>query len=69
MTDTEFKNSVIAKDYIKFEQEGKDQPPIDAFLDYINGLKEMKKEKEFPVMWYNREIKAAKEILKKLLNK
>lgn len=69
MTDTEFKSSVVGKDYLKVEKEGKDQPDIDAFLDYISGVKEMKKEKKFPKMFYDREIEAAKEIIRKIQNK
>lgn len=66
MNQKEFSNTLIGQDYLKFESEGKCHPSIDELLDYMQDLIKDKGTDEFPVKWYEMEIEATKEIIKKL---
>ncbi len=55
--------SIVGQDYIKYLSTGKKQPPIDAFLDYINRVKEAKEQHTYTDCIYDLEIEATKHIL------
>jgi hypothetical protein len=68
MDDDTLKKSVIGQDYLRMLYNPDEKmPPIDAYLDYLSKLKELKQEAEYQ-LWidnYNRELAATLEILKR----
>lgn len=54
-------NSFLLNDYEKYGY----LPTIDQLLDWRNRLKELQKDSEYPKEWFDIEIKATDELLKK----
>lgn len=59
-----FRETAMGQEYLKYKAEGKKQPSIDSFLDFINRMKELKENGEFPAYLYDMEIEAVMEILR-----
>ncbi|MEO6915455.1 MAG: hypothetical protein ABI151_07155 [Chitinophagaceae bacterium] len=63
MLPKDFARTVVGKDYLKIKSHGREAPPVNCFLDFINILKGLKAKEEYPGNWIDNEIAAIKIIL------